>query len=62
MMDILVNDKTASIKLLSKPGLISATIVSLRIIMFLTLNIKVKTFYKYLMNKSFSGERGKRSN
>ena len=36
MMDISVNeDQTASIKLLSKPGMTSATIVSLRIIIFL---------------------------
>ena len=34
-MDISVNDQAASIKLLSKPGMTSATIVSLRIITFL---------------------------
>ena len=58
-MDILVNDQTASIKILRKPGtwydirhncvFKNNNISPLQ----WTLNIKVKTFYKYHMNKSF---------
>jgi hypothetical protein len=58
-MDILVNDQTASIKLLSKPstwyGIRYNCVFKNKNISPLqwTLNIKFKTFYKYYMNESF---------